>query len=169
MTDPSKKRKTTQDINNGYDVSAAIDGGMDQLLNLESQYYEDGFSQGQQESTRKQMIEGKEYGYQTGFQRFLVVGYIRGLHNYWLENLSQYESKSLSNHLLQLEAMLAAISTGNGDKEVEIFEKNVVKSRNKVRVISNIVKEQWKVNKLDELLADVGGQMQVSEKVDDMW
>ena len=43
---------------------------IDNVLNLEEEQYELGFKEGQIQGTKDQYLEGKEYGYQTGFQRF---------------------------------------------------------------------------------------------------
>ncbi|ABN65012.2 predicted protein [Scheffersomyces stipitis CBS 6054] len=150
------------------DIDISID--TDEVLNVEEEYYQKGFREGQEQSTRQQEMEGKEYGYQTGFQRFLIVGYIDGLVEHWSRNIQTYEaSASVANHLKQLEALIKDIPITNGDEEVAHYEKSVAKARNKLRVIATLVKETSKIAKLDELIKEVGGQLQVSENVDDMW
>ncbi|CAH2354332.1 protein Lto1p [[Candida] railenensis] len=143
------------------------DFDFDQVLNLEEEYYNEGFKEGQEFSTKEQYIEGKEYGYQTGFQRFVMVGYMKGLLESWRE--LENPSSSLENHLNQLESLINTIQLTNGDEEVAIYEKNISKARNKLRVIATLTKDSDKVNKLDELVKNVGGSLQVSENVDDMW
>lgn len=165
--DYHKRRKLNREemVNIDYDV--------DQILNLEQEYYEQGYQEGQDFSTKQQYIEGKEYGYQTGFQRFLIVGYIQGLLGSWKHNIDDYEkgSKNISlrNHLEQLGELVNNIPITNGADEVKLFETRINKARNKVRVIANICKELWKVNNIDNLMKEIGGQLQVSENVDDMW
>ena len=46
------------------------DFDIDEVLNLEEEQYNLGFKEGQEHSTKEQYLEGKQYGYQTGFQRF---------------------------------------------------------------------------------------------------
>ena len=97
---------------------------IDNVLNLEEEQYELGFKEGQIQGTKDQYLEGKEYGYQTGFQRFLIIGYIQELMKFWLSHIDQYNnSSSLRNHLNNLEDIMAQISITNGDKEVEDYEK----------------------------------------------
>lgn len=144
----------------------------DEILNLEDQYYQEGFQEGQEHSTRQQYMEGKEFGYQTGFQRFLIIGYIEGLLNYWKRNIDAYgghQNNTLNNHITQLETLISEIQTTNGDKEVEAYEKIMVKSRNKLRVIATITRESWKINNVDQLIKEMGGKLKVSENVDEMW
>ncbi|RCK58850.1 hypothetical protein Cantr_09151 [Candida viswanathii] len=143
---------------------------LDDVLNLEEEQYNLGFKEGQEQATKEQYLEGKQYGYQTGFQRFLIVGYMKGLVEYWLENIDNYgSSKSLQNHLNQLQDLLSDIPLSNGDEEVEKYEKNIKKARNKLRVVANITKESWKIENLDNLVKEVGGTLQVSENQEDMW
>lgn len=138
---------------------------LDGVLDLEEKYYEEGYTEGQEKSVKDNHLEGKAYGLQTGFQRFLVVGYIQGLIEIW----SKDDSKAVQNHLEQLKELVSDIPTTNGDKEVELYEQAIGKARNKVRVLGTITKTSEKVAKLDSLLKEVGGQLQVSENVDDMW
>lgn len=146
------------------------DFDIDEVLNLEEEQYHLGFKEGQEQATKEQYLEGKQYGYQTGFQRFLIVGYIQGLVGEWLDNLDNYSSsKSLQSHINQLNDLIADIPLTNGDEEVEKYEKNIKKARNKLRVIANITKENWKIENLDNLVKEVGGTLQVSENQDDMW
>ncbi|KAI5954176.1 hypothetical protein KGF54_001951 [Candida jiufengensis] len=147
-----------------------IDIETDDTLGLERQYYDIGYKEGIDQSTKEQYLEGKQFGYQTGFQRFLIVGYIRGLIQDWELNLKKYDNQqSLNNHLSQIKSCMDKISLVNNDKEVEKFEINLRKSRNKLRVLVGITKESWKIDNLDELINKVGGNMQISENVDDMW
>lgn len=141
----------------------------DEILNLEQKYYQQGYEDGVAQSTKEQLFEGKEYGYQTGFQRFLIVGYIQGLVEYWKKNIDKYDNKSLASHLEQLNKLVVDIPTENGDEQVEEYEKRINKARNKLRVIASLTKESWKISNLDDLMKQVGGQMQVSENPDDMW
>lgn len=143
-----------------------IDLDVDEVLNLEEEYYQKGFLEGKEHSTREQHIEGKEYGYQTGFQRALIVGYIQGLMEYWQQH---HDLSSVAGHMKQLHDIILGIPLTNGESEVAEFEKRINKARNKVRVLATILKESSKVSKLDELMKEIGGTLQVSENVDEMW
>lgn len=148
---------------------AGMEIDTDEVLNPELAQYQLGYREGLEESTHLQLLEGKEYGYQTGFQRFIIVGYMDGLLKYWQANIDKYESKSLAGHLDQLQDLLSGISYNNGETDVANYEKIVSKARNKLRVITTIVKESDKIAKLDELVLEVGGNLQVSENLEEMW
>ena len=57
----------------------------------------------------------------------------------------------------------------NDEDSVAQFEIQLKKVRNKLRVICQLNKESWKINDLDKLVEQVGGSMQVSENVVEMW
>lgn len=138
---------------------------LDGALDLEQEYYLRGYKDGQEQSAKEQFLEGKIYGLQTGFQRFLVVGYIQEL----IEEWKQVEGKAVASHVARLEDMVRDIPLTNGDEEVERYEKAVSRARNKIRVVATITKCSQKVAKLDDLIKEVGGSLQVSENVDEMW
>ncbi|GBL50638.1 hypothetical protein ACI3LY_001611 [Candidozyma auris] len=138
---------------------------LDDVLDLENEFYKEGFTEGQEKSVRDNFLEGKAYGLQTGFQRFLVLGYIQGL----VESWEQYQSKAVQGHLSQLKDIIKDIPLTNGDKEVAKYELAIGKARNKVRVLASITKSSEKIAKLDNLIKEVGGALQVSENVDEMW
>lgn len=142
------------------------DFSLDNVLDLEEEFYTEGFKEGHEKSAKEQYIEGKIYGLQTGFQRFLVVGYLEGLVSFWrqLPNLA-----SVTSHIDQLEKILAAIPKTNDDDAVAVYEKSVLSARNKARVIAALTKTTDKLDKLDLLVGRVGGSLQVSEDLNDMW
>lgn len=141
------------------------DVNLDDVLNLEEEFYSKGYQEGQEKTASEQFLEGKVYGLQTGFQRFLVVGYIKGLVDEW-EKLPE---KAVQLHLKQLRSYVDDMSVSNDDKAVEQYEKKVLLARNKVRVIANITKTSDKVAKLDSLIKEVTGSLQVAENMDEMW
>lgn len=51
----------------------------DGLLTLEEQYYQDGYREGQNENLKQNFLEGKQFGLQVGFQRFIILGQMKGL------------------------------------------------------------------------------------------
>lgn len=139
---------------------------LDGALDLEEDYYKKGYAEGHERSAKEQFLEGKAYGLQTGFQRFLIVGYLKGLLEKW-QKLPADEK--LQAHLRQLDELLSSIPLTNGDSEVEQYEKAVFKARNKARLVATLTNTPASVSKLDDQLKEVGGSMQVSENVDNMW
>lgn len=138
---------------------------LDGVLDLENEFYEKGYKDGQHQIVREQNLEGRIYGLQTGFQRFLVVGYIQGLIDEW----TKLEQKNIELHLSQLQKLVDSIPKSNGDVEVEQYETAVNKARNKIRVVANITKTSDKIARLDDLIQEIGGNLQVSENLNEMW
>lgn len=139
---------------------------LDDALDLEEELYQKGFQEGNIASANEQFLEGKVYGLQTGFQRFLIVGYLDGLLHEWQQ---REKSKQVENHLAQLSEILSTIDYGNSNQSVTAYEKSVVAARNKVRVIASLTKSTTKVAALDKLVEEVGGTLATSTNMDDMW
>ncbi|GEQ71876.1 hypothetical protein JCM33374_g5562 [Metschnikowia sp. JCM 33374] len=141
---------------------------LDAALDLEETFYEKGFQEGHDHSVREQFLEGKIYGLQTGFQRFIIVGYLQGLLEEWSKP-EQSQSTSLKTHLEQLRRFLTEISFSNDDHAVAQYEKSITSARNKARVIAAITKTSDKISRLDGLIKEIGGNLQVSEDLNEMW
>lgn len=107
-----------------------IDIETDEILNLEQEQYQIGYQEGVEQSAKEQYLEGKQFGYQTGFQRFLIVGYIRGLVEDWESHISEYGSieSTLRNHLKQLKNCLDGLLMINDEDSVAQFEIQLKKS-----------------------------------------
>lgn len=141
---------------------------IESVLNLEEQYYQEGFTEGQHEATQHQYIEGKELGYQTGFQRFLIIGYMKETASIWRSQDGDNIQPTMDAQISQLEQLLDVPKT-NGDSEVAVYEKQLAKARNKLRVIAATRKDQNRIAKLDQLVDEIGGKVQTSENLDNMW
>ncbi|CAI4035864.1 hypothetical protein SMKI_14G0730 [Saccharomyces mikatae IFO 1815] len=105
----------------------------DELLNLEEQYYQEGFCEGQNENIKQSFLEGKQYGLQVGFQRFVLLGQMEGM-------CDVIESYGLHNPILEkniqtIRTSMKGIKMNNDDESVVEFEKKFVKLKNKFRTI----------------------------------
>ncbi|RKP28792.1 DUF1715-domain-containing protein [Metschnikowia bicuspidata] len=142
------------------------DINLDAALEVENVIYLKGYQEGVDAASNEQFLEGKIYGLQTGFQRFLIVGYIEELLHQWM--LQETEGR-IKTHLDQASALLASITNENDDSLVAVYEKAVAALRNKVRVIAGITKTTDKIAGLDKLVQEVGGTMAVASNPDEMW
>lgn len=142
---------------------------LDSVMELENEKYQEGFSNGLNQSTREQLLEGKEYGIQTGFQRALIIGYIQGLLQDWKSHLSDYRIRGFSLHLDQLDKFVQSINFSNDEDAVANYERLVQKARNKLRLVANLAGESWKVHDLDRLLLEVGGELRLRTDSEEMW
>lgn len=142
------------------------DINLDAALEVENVIYLKGYQEGVDAASNEQFLEGKIYGLQTGFQRFLIVGYIEELLHQWMLQDTQGRIKT---HLDQASALIASITNENDDSLVAVYEKAVAALRNKVRVIAGITKTTDKIAGLDKLVQEVGGTMAVASNSDEMW
>ncbi len=102
-------------------------------------------------------LEGEELGVQTGFQRFLVVGQLRGLVKIWLSRVEEFSDSKINNDKLKfrprvnqkllkslqeihmtLESLFEndLVRTTNSDTNVSEYEKILKKTTAKLLPIS---------------------------------
>lgn len=139
---------------------------LDGALDLEEELYSAGYEEGEAAATNEQYLEGKIYGLQTGFQRFLIVGYLDGLLHEWRLQDTKDQIKS---HLDQLEKLLNSITNDNSDQSVALYERTLNAARNKVRIIASITKNNIKISTLDTLVREVGGTLAIANEGGETW
>ncbi|CCK70724.1 ribosome biosynthesis protein LTO1 KNAG_0F00550 [Huiozyma naganishii CBS 8797] len=118
----------------------------DELLNLEEKFYQEGLEEGQNENLKNNFLEGKQFGLQVGFQRYVLLGQMLGL-------CGMFESLELGNAMLDknintIRSLICTIEMNNDEENVENLEKVLVKLKNKFRTIllsvQRLVKEKNK-------------------------
>lgn len=142
--------------------------GLDDLMELETGFYDEGYQAGVEDGTQAGLIEGKLFGIQKGYEKALEMGKLRGRAMVWESrfselpqsvqvsgeikhatndvpaSLSRFEnSDRLRKHveaLLQL-VYVDELDVSNSDGAVAAFDELMIKARNKVKVISNITGE----------------------------
>ncbi|ODQ59370.1 hypothetical protein WICANDRAFT_44830, partial [Wickerhamomyces anomalus NRRL Y-366-8] len=107
----------------------------DEVLNLEEQFYKEGFEEGQAESTKKSFLEGKEYGLQAAFQKYVFVGQVQGIVDLLVEGFGGELSGQAKSQLDQIVVLIDSIKTDNDYGNVVESEKIITKIRNKVRIL----------------------------------
>ncbi|SCV03165.1 LANO_0G02542g1_1 [Lachancea nothofagi CBS 11611] len=113
----------------------------DETVNLEEQFYQVGFEEGRRENLEHNLIEGKQYGLQVGFQRFLFLGLVQGVCNS-LKALKL--SPSIEKNVNLMLELIDEIPMGNENASVEIYERNMVKLKNKFRLLLMVLSKHWK-------------------------
>lgn len=103
----------------------------DYLLNLEQQYYQEGYEKGANEKAKENYVEGKQFGLQVGFQRFLILGQIQGIIEVLKGSLE--DKSTVSRNVENIDSLLAAIEMSNDDDAVAGYESKILKVRNKLR------------------------------------
>ena len=139
----------------------------DAILNLEDQYYQEGFQAGVEDGSRAGLIEGRIFGLEKGFEKFLEMGKLNGRARVWGARMQKgkglsgqrldagdEESKTgevkslkynerLGKHVRTLYALseLESLSTQNTEDAVSEFDDRFKRAVAKVKVIESIVDE----------------------------
>ncbi|SCU95838.1 LAFA_0G02608g1_1 [Lachancea sp. 'fantastica'] len=113
----------------------------DDVLNLEEQFYQEGYQEGRNENLAHNLIEGKQYGLQVGFQRFTLIGLIQGCCNLLK---TQQLNPSIDKNIDVVLGLISEIPHNNEEASVQIYERNLVKIKNKFRVLLMALSKQWK-------------------------
>ncbi|SCU95441.1 LAMI_0F02476g1_1 [Lachancea mirantina] len=105
---------------------------LESVLNLEEQFYREGFEEGRQENLRHNLLEGKQYGLQVGFQRYVTVGLMKGACEVILENSSLPQLHKTARSIID---MIEEIPMDNEESNVVKYDKNLTKVKNKFRLL----------------------------------
>lgn len=116
----------------------------DELLFLEEQFYQEGYEEGRNENLKNNLIEGKEFGLQVGFQRFVLLGQMVGMCDV-LDSL-QLKNNSLFKNIANVRELISSIELNNKEENVESLEKTLVKLKNKFRLILLSFQREFKHN-----------------------
>jgi hypothetical protein len=144
----------------------------DAVLDLEENYYKEGFDAGVSDSSYAGMIEGKVFGVEKGYEKALELGKLNGRATVWQSRSSTatnshvepQEAKSESSHLATILQHLSSLSSNirlgkhidslqnvsdgsniaknNSDEAVTDFDDRIAKARAKAKVIANTTGEE---------------------------
>ena len=139
----------------------------DVVLNLEDQYYQEGFQAGVEDGSRAGLIEGRIFGLEKGFEKFFNMGKLSGRVCVWSARIQKGKDSSgqsleagddgnnvggvrslrynerLDKHVQTLCALseLESLSTQNTEDAVNEFDDRLKRATAKVKVIESIVGE----------------------------
>ena len=113
----------------------------DEVLNLEEQFYQEGFEEGRLANLAHNYLEGKQYGLQIGFQRFILIGLIEGFCNVIR---AEQVSPSIEKLVSSIPELVDEIGLGNDELSVQVYERNIVKLKNKFRLLLLALNKQLK-------------------------
>jgi len=134
----------------------------DEVLGLEEQFYDDGFRQGHEDGVKAGRIEGRTFGLEKGFEKYVESGKIYGRSLIWANRSLHYQarrpgntvetSKKLPNlpdnprltkHLKVLHAVSesASLSTENSEEAVSDFDDRLKRAHAKAKIVERMVGE----------------------------
>lgn len=139
--------------------------GLEDLLELETGFYDEGYQAGVEDGTQAGLIEGKLFGIQKGYEKALEMGKLRGRAMVWQSRVSEQPQGVQTNNederemddvaanlprfehnerlRKHVEALLhlvdgEGLDSSNSDEAVAAFDELMIKARSKAKVISNI-------------------------------
>ncbi|KAK7744593.1 hypothetical protein SLS53_003479 [Cytospora paraplurivora] len=139
----------------------------DNLLNLEEKYYSEGYEQGVADGDRAGRVEGRSFGIEKGFEKFVEAGRLHGKSIVWANRLPQpHESAAastpasiederlpalngggarLAKNVVTLYGLVEpdTLSTENTDEAVNDFDDRVKRAQGKARVIERQIGEDF--------------------------
>jgi hypothetical protein len=140
----------------------------DVVLNLEDQYYQEGFQAGIEDGSRAGLIEGRIFGLEKGFEKFFEMGKLNGRACVWSARMQTGKDSSeqslnagdeasnvggvkslrynerLDKHVQTLRALseLESLSTQNTEDAVSEFDDRFKRATAKAKVIESIIGEE---------------------------
>ncbi|KAL1628047.1 hypothetical protein SLS56_006088 [Neofusicoccum ribis] len=147
----------------------------DTVLSLEDEYYAEGHALGVKDGSRAGRIEGRVFGLEKGFEKFVAMGALHAKAAVWAARLPAYqqqgdaqkskasadtetgtalpalpENPRLAKHVATLHALSepASLSTQNDEDAVSEFDDRLKRAQAKVKVIEKLVNEGQDVSEL---------------------
>lgn len=130
---------------------------LDDILDLENQYYREGYDLGLEDGSRAGRIEGRVFGLEKGCEKFLQMGRLNGRAAVWSARGSDHAEKPDSNttlrpmhgservkrHIDRLKDLSdpETLSTQNNEDDVADFDDRLKDANAKATLISKIVGE----------------------------
>ena len=136
----------------------------DSLLNLEDDFYRDGYQLGVADGSRAGYLEGRAFGIEKGFDKFFAMARIYGRATVWaarLQNVNHAEgdpvdsdlseqslrplpvNRRLEGHIQNLMALVdpSTLSMENDEDSVSEFDDRLNRAKAKVKLIEKIIGE----------------------------
>lgn len=144
----------------------AFSDPFDDIINLEEKFYSDGHKAGVADGARAGRIEGRSFGIEKGYEKFVEAGRLYGKAVVWANRLPQAQASTsiaeqqqllllptlggggggarLEKNVLTLHALVEpeTLSTENSDEAVNDFDDRVKRAQGKARVVERQVGEE---------------------------
>ncbi len=132
----------------------------DGLLDLEEQFYNEGYALGEAEGSKAGRIEGRVFGLEKGFEKFMEAGRLHGRSIVWAGRMPQPAANEtieaaaepcslppvannprLEKHIRVLHALSEPVSfsTDNSEEAVSDFDDRLKRAQAKLKIIERLV------------------------------
>lgn len=138
-------------------MAVAEEDPFDTLLNLEEQYYQEGYALGVADGSKAGRIEGRTFGLEKGFEKYVALGMLAGQCTIWQSRLGSTNIEAPTGQTLppltnnsrlakNVETLAALVDVDtlaheNTEDAVAEFDERLKAARGKAKVIANIVGE----------------------------
>jgi hypothetical protein len=159
----------------------------DSLLDLENQFYNNSYNNAYKTGESHTFRDGKQFGIQTGFQRFVLIGALKKLlellknNNNNSDNYSDRQLKSIDDLLNLLNSFYNnnnnnnnnLINSTNNINDVNYYEKNIKLIKSKIKVLFSQLGYKSLYSDLDSSCIKITGiipvtQLNISDE-NDIW
>ncbi|KAK6495255.1 hypothetical protein TWF481_003281 [Arthrobotrys musiformis] len=124
---------------------------LDSVLNLEEEYYTLGHQEGTLAGQTAGRLEGRAFGIETAFQKYLQLGIIKGRTKIWQsrlpsDNTTTTEKIKISNprhikHITLLQTLSTTPPIRNEEDDVEEVDDRIRRGKAKVKILENTLRE----------------------------
>lgn len=123
---------------------------LDDVLNLEDRFYQEGYQQGLRDGVQAGRIEGRSFGMQKGFEKFVESGRLASKAIVWANRLPQSspsctlpglpKNARLEKNINTLYALVEpeTLSTANTDEAVQDFDDRVKRAVGKAKIVERM-------------------------------
>lgn len=133
---------------------------LDLSLSLEQEFSQKGYAEGLKDGKQAGLSEGKHYGIQTAFQRYMAVGILQARCDLWQNSIANpkddgsgekpIKSEKIEKHLAQLKSCVQDVPMTNSDSDVEVVTKGMAKAKAKAKVIASLCKDHNAIRLYDD-------------------
>lgn len=114
---------------------------LDSSLQLEDSYYQSGFEEGVRDGQVHGLIEGRIYGSEVSYERFMSLGLLYGRMSVW--RVQHASNPRVVKHLERVEDLLKRVPMDNSEtKEGEDFESLMASIQGKMKVVASLSGEE---------------------------
>lgn len=131
-----------------------IDICLENVLNLEDIYYQDGLKKGLENFKIEYSLEGQDYGFKQAIKVFFILGCLNGLILTW-ENQNYKLNNTMKEKLKELKENLSKLLISN---DLNDIEKKIIDIKNKINFFSICLNENIKVIKMNDLIESFNSQ-----------
>ncbi|KAK5171220.1 uncharacterized protein LTR77_004364 [Saxophila tyrrhenica] len=132
------------------------DDPFDSLLSLEQQYHTEGYQLGLSDGARAGRLEGRVFGTEKGFEKFLEMGRLAGRASIWdarlagpvpeggeAQGVKIHATDRVKKHVRRLKDLTdpETIATDNSEDAVSEFDDRLKDAKAKVKLISTLLGE----------------------------